>query len=322
MLIDRLPVFGGAAGWDRPEIRDYATAAAALGVELHLGQTAIRWSGQRVLVLGPGSCRWVAAQHLFMAGGLRPATVADLEITGDRPAGVVPATVAEHLLDTGVALWRTVVIVGEGPWAARVAGHARALGSRIVALGSAAGWADEHLGRPHRCSIVGRDRVRALRLDYGGAGAASVDVACDAVVLAADPVPSRNVDGAVRPGSPGVTFVQPVVALRRRRAVRRGPACGSRVAIRDRKGDGEVKVSSPIGDLPFEPRELSVKDGGIEIRGVMGAWPAHVRIGPGDLPALARLLAKPAAATAVAAVITAGLARFVRSGRRTSLERN
>ena len=92
--------------------------------------------------------------------------------------------------------------------------------------------------------------------------------------------------------------------------------------MRDRKGDGEVKVSSPIGDLPFEPRELSVQDGGIEIRGVMGAWPAHVRIGASDLPALARLLAKPAAAAAVGVVITAGFARFVRSGRRTSLERN
>jgi hypothetical protein len=94
------------------------------------------------------------------------------------------------------------------------------------------------------------------------------------------------------------------------------------VAARDRKGGAEVKVSSPIGDLPFEPRGLSVKDGGIEISGVMGAWPAHVRIGPGDLPALARLVAKPAAAAAVAAVITAGFARFVRSGRRTSFERN
>jgi hypothetical protein len=209
VLIDRLPVFGGTAGWDRPEIRDQAATATALGAEPLLGQTAIRWIGQRLLVLGPGSCRWVTAQHLFMAGGLRPATVADLQITGDRPAGVVAATVAEHLLDTGVALWRTVVIIGEGPWAARVAGRARALGSRVVALGSAAGWADEHVGRPDRCSIVGRDRVRAVRLDYSGTGAASVDVACDAVVLAADPVPNRNVDGAVLAGSPGVTFVQP-----------------------------------------------------------------------------------------------------------------
>jgi hypothetical protein len=33
---------------------------------------------------------------------------------------------------------------------------------------------------------------------------------CDAVVLAADPLPSRNIDGAVLPGSAQVTFVQPV----------------------------------------------------------------------------------------------------------------
>jgi hypothetical protein len=48
--------------------------------------------------------------------------------------------------------------------------------------------------------------VQALRLCYEGA---VTDVACDAVVLAADPVPNRNVDGAVLPGSARVTFVQP-----------------------------------------------------------------------------------------------------------------
>jgi hypothetical protein len=83
-----------------------------------------------------------------------------------------------------------------------------------------------------------------------------------------------------------------------------------------------VKVSSPIGELPFEPRQLSVKDGGIQIDGVMGAWPAHVRIGVDDLPAAARLLARPAAAATVAAAITVGLARLARSRRRVSSERN
>jgi hypothetical protein len=67
-----------------------------------------------------------------------------------------------------------------------------------------------------------------------------------------------------------------------------------------------MKVSSPIGELPFEPRKLTVRSGGIKIEGVMGAWPAQVQIEPGDLPALARLLAKPAAVT----VIIAGLARL------------
>jgi hypothetical protein len=94
------------------------------------------------------------------------------------------------------------------------------------------------------------------------------------------------------------------------------------VAARDWKGGGEVKVSSPIGELPFEPRQMSVKDGGIEIQGLMGAWPAHVRIGVSDLPALARLLAKPAAVAAAAGLISVGLARFARSSRLTAPEGN
>jgi hypothetical protein len=68
-----------------------------------------------------------------------------------------------------------------------------------------------------------------------------------------------------------------------------------------------MKVSSPIGELPFEPRKLTVRRGGIQIDGAMGAWPAHVQIGMRDLPALARLLAGPAAVTAAAITVT-GLA--------------
>lgn len=69
-----------------------------------------------------------------------------------------------------------------------------------------------------------------------------------------------------------------------------------------------MKVSSPIGELPFEPRKLTVRPGGIQIEGAMGAWPAYVQIDAGDLPALARLLAWPAAVTAAATVIVTGLA--------------
>jgi len=69
-----------------------------------------------------------------------------------------------------------------------------------------------------------------------------------------------------------------------------------------------MTVSSPIGELPFEPRKLTVGPGGIQIEGAMGAWPAHVQIDAGDLPALARLLARPAAMAAAATVIVTGLA--------------
>ena len=77
-----------------------------------------------------------------------------------------------------------------------------------------------------------------------------------------------------------------------------------------------MTVSSPIGELPFEPRKLTVSSGGIQIEGAMGAWPAHVQIGARDLPALTRLLAKPAAVTAAATVAITGLASLA-SRRRT-----
>ena len=76
-----------------------------------------------------------------------------------------------------------------------------------------------------------------------------------------------------------------------------------------------MTVSSPIGELPFEPRKLTVGRGGIQIEGAMGAWPAHVQIGARDLPALARLIAKPAV-TAAAAVTVTGLVSLA-SRRRT-----
>jgi hypothetical protein len=61
-----------------------------------------------------------------------------------------------------------------------------------------------------------------------------------------------------------------------------------------------VKVSSPIGELPFEPRRLRVSRQGLDIDGAMGAWPAHVHVDASDLPALARLLPLRALTFAVA----------------------
>jgi hypothetical protein len=66
-----------------------------------------------------------------------------------------------------------------------------------------------------------------------------------------------------------------------------------------------MRVSSPIGDLPFEPRSLHIRHGGVEIEGVMGAWPARVQLTPADTAALLRLLAKPAALAAALFMIVA-----------------
>jgi hypothetical protein len=75
-----------------------------------------------------------------------------------------------------------------------------------------------------------------------------------------------------------------------------------------------VRVSSPIGDLPFEPRALRLRNGGLEIDGVMGAWPAQVSIGLDDAPAVLRLLAKPAAILAAVVAVT-GVATLARPTR-------
>jgi hypothetical protein len=78
-----------------------------------------------------------------------------------------------------------------------------------------------------------------------------------------------------------------------------------------------VRVSSPIGDLPFEPRALRLRDGSLEIDGVLGAWPAQVSIGLEDAPAVLRLLATPAAVLAAVLAAT-GVAALARRTRPTS----
>ncbi len=65
-----------------------------------------------------------------------------------------------------------------------------------------------------------------------------------------------------------------------------------------------MKVSSPVGEFPFEVRGLSLRRGAIRVDGAMGAWPAHVEMTLADLPALAR--AAPVPAAVALALVTAG----------------
>ena len=73
-----------------------------------------------------------------------------------------------------------------------------------------------------------------------------------------------------------------------------------------------MKVSSPVGDFPFEARRLTVKDGRMVVEGAMGAWPTTVEVEPRDIVQLARLVPWPAIALGVIAL--AGVMR--RSRRR------
>lgn len=68
-----------------------------------------------------------------------------------------------------------------------------------------------------------------------------------------------------------------------------------------------MKVSSPIGELPFEPKKLRFRRGFVELEGVMGAWPARVEISLADAPALLRVLRVPLIVAAAAVVLIAAV---------------
>jgi hypothetical protein len=54
-----------------------------------------------------------------------------------------------------------------------------------------------------------------------------------------------------------------------------------------------MKVSSPVGDLPFEVTRWRWKQSTIVLEGAMGAWPARIVIYPRDAPKLLRLFRGP-----------------------------
>lgn len=76
-----------------------------------------------------------------------------------------------------------------------------------------------------------------------------------------------------------------------------------------------MRVSSPIGDLPFEPRRLRYASKGLEIEGVMGAWPAKVQVDASDVPAIVRMVRVPLAVALTIAMLL-GLVRLASRNRR------
>jgi len=76
-----------------------------------------------------------------------------------------------------------------------------------------------------------------------------------------------------------------------------------------------MKVSSPVGDFPFEARRLTVKNGRLVLEGAMGAWPAKVEMEPGDVFRMARLVPWPVLAVTVIALVAALAGRRRARGR-------
>ncbi len=208
-VVDRLPAAGGVLGYEHPLVVSLAREAAARGVRELLGTTAVRSVDGRLLVAGPGGVRWLPAARIVYAGGSRPSTAAELGLFGGRFAGVLPATVAIHLMEAGVRIGHRAIVVGSGDWADAALGHLRSSGCGITVVdpsGDAIGRAGEPLWRAWEPrSVAGRGRVAELTI---GRRAAEVRLACDVVVLAAGTRPNRNVDGALADDDAGVSFVQ------------------------------------------------------------------------------------------------------------------
>ena len=67
-----------------------------------------------------------------------------------------------------------------------------------------------------------------------------------------------------------------------------------------------MRVSSPIGDLPFEVEAVRIEGRELVVEGRLGAWGSRIHVGPEDVSTLARALRVP-----LAAVAAAGLAAFL-----------
>jgi NADPH-dependent 2,4-dienoyl-CoA reductase/sulfur reductase-like enzyme len=216
-IIDRLPAAGGVLGYEDPVIRELEHMVRDRHVEMLLGTTALRWRVNRLLVAGPRGIEWIAADRLVFCGGTRPSTAAELGVGGDRPAGVFSATVAIHLMEAGVRLGNTVVVVGASDWAESAGNWLARQGVRVIPVITAEdvpdlhdhwlGWRVLEVHGAARVShvVLARDHVRQR-------------IACDAVVLGSCLKPLRNVDGAIFDGGDAI-FVQPATEVTTAREV-------------------------------------------------------------------------------------------------------
>src|SRR5258706_2271706 len=119
VVVERLPHPGGQEP-ERSTAR-LAKEAVRAGARFVLGTLAVQYDGTVVDVLGVDGAGSLPCDALVVATGSRPATRAELGITGDRCAGVVPGSAALHLTQAGVLLGHRPLIAGSGAFAAHCA---------------------------------------------------------------------------------------------------------------------------------------------------------------------------------------------------------
>jgi pyruvate/2-oxoglutarate dehydrogenase complex dihydrolipoamide dehydrogenase (E3) component len=232
VVVERLPHPGGQEP-ERSTAR-LAKAAVRAGARFVLGTLAVQYDGTVVDVLGVDGAGSLPCGALVVATGSRPATRAELGITGDRCAGVVPGSAALHLTQAGVLLGHRPLVAGSGAFAAHCAHVQLAAGASEVTMTLPARAAGEvkvpagvRVFAGYRvASVHGTSRVEAavLRRDSmpsEGEGepphpeglSLSGDgepqrIAADALILAAEMRPMRNIEGAITDRE-GVFFCQP-----------------------------------------------------------------------------------------------------------------
>jgi hypothetical protein len=190
---------------------ELAGSAARSGVRFLPGTWALQFGGTFVEVLGAGGASRLPCDALVVATGSRPASRAELGITGDRCAGVVPGPAASRLTRAGVLLGHRPLIAGSGEFALRCARQQLEAGASAVALTLPAGARREpgagiRVFAGYRvASVHGAIRVDAVVLC---SGQESIRVQADALILAAGLRPVRNIEGAIEQRE-GVFFCQP-----------------------------------------------------------------------------------------------------------------
>ncbi|KWX66430.1 FAD-dependent oxidoreductase [Mycobacterium sp. NAZ190054] len=204
-VYERLPVAGGEHWADRDHAR-LIRHARRQGVRFAAGTQVIRWEGDRLLAVGDRGGLAVA-DALVIATGHRPPTRTELHIDGHRCAGVVPATLALHLLAQRVRLGTNVVVAGDAPWAAEcvetiTTGRRRAASVLWVGADSRTTGSTLTVRPGARITAThGMPRITGVTIEEGSK---AENIASDCLILAGPAVPYRNVDGAVLDDDPAV----------------------------------------------------------------------------------------------------------------------
>ena len=212
-LVERLPAPGGQE--PEPDAEALARAARVAGVRFVLGTLAVSLTGgaaptlAKVQTLGIDGARSFPADALVVATGTRPATLAELGATGDRTAGVLPGSAAVHLIESGVLPGWRPVIVGGGDLARhclslclRAGAHGASLvipsgppGAGVPVPGGRGQDAVDVYDGWRLVSVHGQPRVGHVVVARDGQ---TLRIPADAVILAQDRRPMRNIENAVR----------------------------------------------------------------------------------------------------------------------------